>query len=191
MKRTLLLAAIILSAALGLSATQAQAEAVHDNGAIGFHNSEAPLGVRWWFSSQKMALDLGLGFSSTPGSLDSDESVMGFALDVGLPIVLKSWDRLHLIVRPGILYQSQEFQFTDPGPPVSIDTETATQFSVTGELEAEVFLIDNFSVSASHGIAFSSFDPGFPGSDSSTSFGTIDGNFTEVGFHLYCFGGGQ
>lgn len=191
MKRTLLMAAVIMSAAIGLSPTRVEAQAEHHNGALGFHNVEAPVGVRWWFTGQKMALDLGVGFSSSPGFIDPDEKVTDYAIDVGLPIVLKSWDRVHLILRPGFLYQSFGFQVdTDPDPLVTnIDTENATQFVVAGELEAEVFIVDNFSVSASHGIGFVTFDSGLPNSDSQSSFGTLGNNFTEIGFHLYVFGG--
>ena len=53
----------------------------------------------------------------------------------------------------------------------------------------EVFLVDNFSVSASHGIGFVSFEP--VGGDSETSFTTIGRNFTTVGFHMYFLGGSQ
>jgi hypothetical protein len=63
-----------------------------------------------------------------------------------------------------------------------------TSFSLTAEIEAEVFIVDNFSVSASHGIGFFSVDPA-GGGDSSTSFGTLGNNFSHIGFHVYFFGG--
>ena len=58
------------------------------------------------------------------------------------------------------------------------------------EPEAEVFLADNFSVSASNGIGFTNTDPGGAGS-SETSFSTFGNNFTNIGFHFYFFGGGH
>ena len=58
-------------------------------------------------------------------------------------------------------------------------------------LKGEVFLADNFSVSASHGIYFASFDSGAPGADSQTLYGTLGNNFTEVGFHMYLWGTGH
>jgi hypothetical protein len=167
-------------------------DATHNAGGVGFHNVEAPLGVRWWFAGQKVGIDLGVGFTNSPSGIDPDEKVNGFALDVGVPFVAHSWERAHVLLRPGILYQSQEVGFdSDPGTPgVQFDTETQSQFVVSGEIEGEVFLVDNISVSASTGIAFVSFDPGF-GADSESSFGTFGNNFTNVGFHLYFFGGGQ
>ena len=55
------------------------------------------------------------------------------------------------------------------------------------EIEAEIFIVDNVSVSASHGIAFSSFNPPGPG-DSESTFSTFGNNFTQVGFHVYFLG---
>ena len=86
--------------------------------------------------------------------------------------------QLH-VFRPGLLYQSQQVGFdADPGAGLTFDTESQTTMTVLAELEAEIFLRDNFSVSASHGIAFRSYDPGF-GADSETSFGTFGNNFTS------------
>jgi hypothetical protein len=57
---------------------------------------------------------------------------------------------------------------------------------IQGELEAEVFLVDNVSVSASQGFQFTNFDPAVGGSE--TDFGTTGANFTNLGFHVYLFG---
>jgi hypothetical protein len=94
---------------------------------------------------------------------------------------------VHFMFRPGLLYQSSEVEST--APPTPFDTETSKNLRISGELEVEAFLLDNFSVSASHGIAFNSFDPAGPG-DKLTSFSTIGNNFTNIGFHVYLFGGG-
>jgi hypothetical protein len=160
----------------------------HRNGGLGFHNIEAPIGVRWWFAGQKVGVDLGLGFASTPAPSYSDEQLTGWTIEVGVPFVIQSWSRAHIIVRPGLLYDSQQFEATSP--PTPFDTEDGTTFVVTGEIEAEVFLVDNFSVSASHGIGFASFDPP-GGGDSITSFSTFGNNFTNIGFHVYFFGGSE
>ena len=159
--------------------------AEHNKGSIGFHNSSAPLGVRWWLGPEKFALDLGLGFHSEK-ALPSypDEKVTGWALDVGVPIVLKSWTRVHVLLRPGILYESQQVVVTSP--PVAFDTENEKTLNVSGEIEAEAFLLDNFSVSASTGIAYQSIDQPGPG-DKITSFSTIGNEFTNIGFHVYLF----
>lgn len=164
------------------------APAEHRNGGLGFHNIDAPIGLRWWFSGQKVGLDLGLGLRSTPAPSYSDESLTGWTVEVGVPLVIHSWSRAHVLFRPGLLYDSQQFQSTSP--PTDFDTENGTTFIVTGEIEGEVYLVDNFSVSASHGIGFSSFDPP-GGGDSITSFSTFGNNFTNIGFHLYFLGGSR
>jgi hypothetical protein len=157
----------------------------HLSGSVGFHNTAAPLGGRWWFAGQQVGIDVGLGFSSRPSETDPSHKVSGWAFDGGVPFIFHSWDRAHLILRPGILYQSQE---AGVGAGPTFTTITPSQFALTGELEAEVFLADNISFSASDGIAFTSFHPDVPGEDSTTSFETIGHNFTEVGFHVYFFG---
>ncbi|MEO5618363.1 MAG: hypothetical protein ABIS67_11365 [Candidatus Eisenbacteria bacterium] len=166
----------------------------HFNGGLGFHSVEAPIGVRWWFAGQKVGLDLGLGYGSRPASSDGypDENLTNYALEVGVPFVFKSWDRVHVMFRPGLLYQSSDYTISDatPPPPEPFKTESATSMTIVGEFEAEVFLANNLSVSASHGIGFTSTDPGGI-ADSETTFGTFGNNFTNIGFHFYFFGGGQ
>lgn len=163
-------------------------EARHHRVGPGFHSVEAPLGVRWWFSGQKVAIDLGLGFSSEPASIDPNEKETSFALEAGVPIVCHSWDRVHALIRPGILYQSQQIGFDADGttPGLQYDTVNATTFDIMLEGEAEVFLAEQVSVSAAHGIGLRRFSPGF-GADSETSFGTRGNNFTTIGFHIYMF----
>jgi len=180
--------AFVVAALVTLPASS-QAQAEHANGGLGFHSTAAPVGLRWWTAGQKIGVDLGLGFTAESAADDDypDEKLNSWAVDVGVPFVLKSWDRVHFMFRPGLLYQSQ--QVTATTFPAPFDTEDRTTFTVSGELEAEVFLADNVSVSASHGVGFTSINP--PGSgDNITSFRTIGNNFTEVGFHIYVFGGG-
>ncbi len=155
------------------------------NGGLGFHNIEAPLGIRWWLSGQKIAIDAGIGFGSEE-NVAVDENLSHWALDFGVPMCVKSWDKVHFMVCPGIVYTSEE-DVIDPGPPVVTDNSTA--FSIGAELEAEVFLVDNFSVSASQGFAFVNTDPAV--GQSTTDWGTTGSNFTHIGFHVYLFGGGQ
>ena len=148
----------------------------HHSVGLGFHDTDAPIGLRWWFSGQKVALDAGIGFES----LDTgDDDLNSFALDVGVPILLRSWDRFHFLVRPGLLFETEEVI-------VLGEEEQDKFFAITGELEAEVFLTDNVSFSASHGIAVINRDPAV--GEDTTDFGTIGRNFTEVGFHVYLFG---
>jgi hypothetical protein len=166
---------VVLALALGTGVAAAQEH--HMKGALGFHEVDAPLGIRWWFS-EKMAFDGGLGFGSDE---IGGENFSHMALDLGLPITLKSWDRVHFIVRPGIVYRTQEV----PTPPAGTDNNT--QMVIQGELEAEVFLVENFSVSAAHGFAIVNNDPAVGGS--TTDYGTTGANFTNIGFHVYLFGG--
>ena len=191
MKRLFLAVSCSFALIAGTTVAFAEApDAMHASGGVGFHDSSAPLGLRWWLGGQKVGIDVGLGFSSTPSAIDSKEKETGWAIDLGVPLVLHSWQAAHVLFRPGLLYQSQEIGFdADPTTPgVQFDTEKQTTTRVQAELEAEIFVRDNVSVSASHGIAFESFDPGF-GADSESSFGTIGHNFTTIGFHVYFLGG--
>lgn len=191
MKRVglILAASAVLSLGVaGAAFAQDGAGPVHKSVGCGFHSIEAPLGLRWWFAEQKMAFDLGLGFTSSPAGIDPDESEKAYALEFGVPIVLHRWDRAHALLRPGLLHQTQQIGFdADPVTPgVQFDTENQTRLDILLEAEAEVFLADNVSVSAAHGIGVRRFDPGF-GGDTSTSWGTRGNNFTTIGFHVYMF----
>jgi hypothetical protein len=190
MKRRSVVIVAILSTVgvLPMSARSQSDLPQHPNGSLGFHTTAAPLGGRWWFGAQKVGIDFGLGFSSTPAPSYDDESLMGVTVDVGVPIVLKNWDKVHLMFRPGLLYATQEEQMSSPPDP--FDSDDATTMGVTLEIEGEVFIVDNFSVSASHGIGFFSDDPAGPG-DSRSSFTTLGNNFSHIGFHVYFFGGGS
>jgi hypothetical protein len=190
MKRSYLAAACsLVLVAAATTAFAAAPDAMHARGGLGFHNSVAPIGLRWWLSGEKVGIDVGLGITSTPANVDPDEKEMGWAFEAGVPFVMHSWDAVHVLFRPGLLYQSQEVGFdADPGTSgIQFDTENQTRFSVAAEIEAEVFLRDNVSVSASHGLAWETFDPGF-GADSESSFGTFGNNFTNIGFHVYFLG---
>jgi len=215
MRRVIVVAcAVALVAGFGAGRASADMDshmdgvAVHNSIGLGFHNTEAPIGVRWWFAGQKVGLDLGIGVTNIeaedasslgPGfdpddpAVD-DETIMGWALDVGVPLVLRSWPKAHFMVRPGLLFTSQEVPFDEDlaTPGVQFDTESETSFAVRSELEGEVFLADNVSVSASHGLQFTSSTPadfpGFAESESSTTFSTFGRNFTTVGFHWYLWG---
>ena len=189
MKKLLIAATATLLTSLALTpAVHADApDAQHGSIGLGFHNVAAPVGVRWWLSGQKVGIDLGIGFGNE-SAIDfgyPDEKISHWALDAGVPFVIHSWDRAHVILRPGLLYKSQEVPVT--AFPTPLDTENATDLSILGEIEAEIFIVDNVSVSASHGIAFESFNPPGPG-DSQSSFTTFGNNFTQVGFHVYFLG---
>jgi hypothetical protein len=184
MRRLIIVVAALVMLISVRTSTWAQ-EADHADGSIGFHNTSAPIGIRWWFSGQKVAIDAGLGFGSDPAPLYPDEKITNWTVDFGVPLVMKSWDRVHVIFRPGLLYHSQQVVTTSP--PTAFNTDDETSFSLTAEIEGEVFLADNVSFSASEGLEFNSLNPVGPG-DSITSFSTLGRNFTQVGFHLYFLG---
>ena len=174
MKRMLSLAALALVVGAGVASAQPS----HPKGGLGFHDASVPVGVRWWISD-KVGLDAAIGFGSNEvGS----ETFTNWGLDIGVPIMLKSWDRVHFMFRPGIEYFSQEVPLI-PGP----GTDNDTDMLILAELEAEVFLAENFSVSASHGLGIVNRDPA--NGASTTDWSTFGGNFTNVGFHVYLFGG--
>lgn len=165
--------------------------AEHRSIGLGFHDSDAPIGVRWWMAGQKVGIDLGLGYdreaASTLGfTAFPDEHLSKFTINAGIPIVMKSWSRVHFLFRPGISYASQQLPDT-LATPANFSTLKEKTLRITGELEAEVFLADNFSVSASHGIGYESFDPAYS-DKKETAFFTLGNNFTNIGFHVYLFG---
>jgi hypothetical protein len=190
MSRRISAVAVVLLALFCVSPSPARAQddghAEHNKGGIGFHDTTAPLGVRWWLASQKVGIDLGFGFSSDDAAPDGypDETLKSWAIGAGVPIVLRSWPRVHVLFRPGLLYSSQEVE--DDTTPAVFDTESQKTLQIAAEIEGEAFILENFSVSASTGLAYESFDPGF-GLEKVTSFSTIGNNFTNVGFHVYLF----
>lgn len=194
MNRFMSVLAVILFALLAVPASapaQDMPAGEHKNIGLGFHDLSAPVGVRWWFAGQKVGVDLGIGFSSESATFDGfpDDNTSRLAFDVGVPIVVKSWPRVHVLFRPGFFYEKDEE--IEPGLDPLVDpfeTFDVKTMRISGELEAEVFLMENLSVSASHGLAYESIDvEGLD--DKATGFGTLGNNFTEVGFHMYLFGG--
>ena len=181
----------------GLAHAQEGKTAEHKNVGIGFHTTDAPLGVRWWLNNQKLAIDLGVGFGSDEAQNGyPDESVSNWAIEAGVPIVLKSWPRVHVLARPGIRYESQEVVISNGPPPPAgepFDTDDATDLLITAEIEGEAFLFENFSISASTGLFYRSHQPAdFDPADGlepekENSFNTFGNNFTNIGFHIYLF----
>lgn len=194
MNRSLSVLAVTLFAVLTIAPSFAIAQdmpAEHKSIGLGFHESNAPIGVRWWMAGQKVGIDLGLGYDreAADGLGFPDEHLSRFTLNAGVPIVLKSWSRVHFMFRPGISYSSQQEPDT-LATPSNFSTLNAKTLQITGELEAEVFLADNFSVSASHGIGYESFDPAYSDKKQNAFF-TLGNNFTNIGFHVYLFGSGS
>lgn len=158
-----------------------------NTGPVGISASPT-VGIRHWFTSS-MGGDIAVGFVSTSLELNgtkTDEG-SGFAFDAGLPISMKSWDKVNVIFRPGFAFQSATAKDkTSPTPPNELK---ATVYAVTGELEVEWMIAEKLSISAAHGIAYSSTkieDNDSPVNEAKLSgFGTIGNNFTTLGFHVY------
>lgn len=177
--------AMFLSLGLGLAGIALPSFAAeHNNGGLGFRSTSAPVGIRWWMSGQKVAIDAGLGFASQDAG---DETLTRFTIDAGVPLVWKSWDQVHAMFRPGIMFTSQDQLIPDPDGP-GVEKDSATSLSIMAEIETEVFLASNVSMSGAFGLAITNNSPAGEG-DSATNFGLTGDNFAHLGFHVYLFGG--
>ncbi len=193
MKKILTLSSLLLTVAVA-------AHAQDPMGGLGFRSgptvstatlgfSASPtIGVRQWFTGQ-FGGDLAVGFASITAEnngIKTDEGT-GFAFDLGLPISLKSWDKVNFIFRPGFTFVSATLKDkTSPTPPNELK---GTGLSVSGELEVEWMLADKVSISAAHGIAYNSLkleDNDSPAGELKLNgFNSTGENFTQLGFHVY------
>jgi len=157
-----------------------------DTGPVGL--SAAPtVGVRQWFSP-KVGVDAAIGFTTfslESNSTTTDEGT-GFSVDVGVPISLKSWEKVNFIFRPGFVWANATLKDKTTTPTYEL---TANAWAVSGEFEVEWMVAEKLSISAAHGIAYSSAkveDNNSPVNEAKLSgFSTIGSNFTQVGFHVY------
>ena len=198
MKRTswaVLALAAMLATAVTFSMAYADSHTESSNmehtakGGLGFRTLDAPIGLRWWFTDQ-VGLDAGVGFESTKVNFTdvnnnpADETLSKFSIDVGMPWALKRWDKVHFLLRPGVLYTTEDdadlFFISD-----GAFKEKRNTITVTGELELELFLAKNASISASHGVGFVSTKLDLAGQEADTFFGSFGSDFTTLGFHVY------
>ena len=136
---------------------------------LGFINNEAPVGGIYWLNA-KVGINAGFGFESIDATPDA---LTNFAFDFGVPfVVYNTSDRVNFYLRPGLLFQSM-----DQGG------GSDTQMDLTASLMFEVFVTDDFSVSAAHGFGVSIYSP--DQGDSMTNFGTFGDNWTNFGFYYY------
>jgi hypothetical protein len=142
---------------------------------LGYFRPEAPVGGRAWVS-EKIAIDLGVGFSLF--SPDEGESESAFVVDGGVPIVLQEAGNAKFFLRPGFTFASS------PEPTVDDADNKLTQFWVSGSFGVEYFFTDNFSIQAAHGVLFKSVDPDAAGGKY-TEFVTEDFGVSNIGFHFY------
>jgi hypothetical protein len=174
MKRTTLSVALTC---LGLVTLTSFANAAM--GGIGFHTTDAPIGVRHWFT-EKVAGDAGIGYVTDkteqgPGEVKATTT----SVELGLPISVAKLDKAHLLFRPGYEYFMTKDEAT--GSP---DVKT-TGNGFSAELEVEYWLTEKLSLSASHGVFFGSSEDDRTPKRKVTTVTTFGENFTNVGFHLY------
>lgn len=160
-----------------------------DNANVSFSVSPA-VGVRQWLT-EKVGFDAAIGFSSLESeqnnpSLKLDKGT-GFVFDIGMPVVLKKMDKVNFIVRPGLTYgTATATDKTLASAPNEFETKL---MSFSGEFEVEFMLTDNLSISAAHGISYSSVKVSDNSSPSNEielkGFETTGNNFTQLGFHVY------
>lgn len=163
---------ILLSLTLvAMLATGASAADRTGEFAMGFNNSDAPVGARYFFS-EKVGIDAGLGFQSDDLG---EESATSLWLEVGIPYVLFDYENSFFFVRPALTYASLDDRVFGSG---TIDD---TWSVVTGSLNlgAEVRLAERFGLTFQHGLGFTNVSP--PEGDSLTNFGTLGENVTEAG----------
>ena len=162
---------LFFTVALSLIATAAMAHDVTGRMGLGFVSTDAPVGLRYWVN-EKIGIDAGIGFQSEEvftGVGDETESQTTFVLNGGVPFIFNAMaDRVNFLLRPGLQFTSYE---------------GGTGIELTGALEFEVFVTDDFSVSAAHGLAIMMDSP--DEGDSTTDFGLFGNNWTSFGFHYY------
>jgi len=161
--------AIRIALAVALVATAVLPASAAESGqfALGFTTTSAPVGGRYWLT-EKVGIDIGLGFEPR-----DDNDKKDFAVSLGAPIELVDAGRARFNLRPGFHFAS-----IDQG------TESDTIMHFLAQFEFEVFMVENFSVRASHGAAVRVYDPA-AGGDSSVDLMTTGGNLTSVGFFFY------
>jgi hypothetical protein len=146
--------------------------------ALGFYNSDAPVGVRYW-ATDVVAVDVGVGFQAN--DLDT-ATTTNFWLEAAIPIKVFEGDRSHFYVRPGVVFGVLDDRDFGTG---TLD-EKWTSIDFTGALGAEVFFGEHFSVEASHGVVLNYLSPPKQvSSDSRINFRTFGNGLTQVGFRFY------
>ena len=161
---------------------------------LGYFNSDAPVGARFW-ASERLGVDIGVGFESVqemwspdPGNVDATkESFTSFWFEAGFPYVVFPGDRANFFIRPGVVLGILDDRVygtvTEDGNGLD---ETWTQITFSLTPGAEVFFGEHFSLEAGHGIQIQITTPPDAISDESfTDIKTFDASVTYLGFHFY------
>jgi hypothetical protein len=163
---------ITLTALVAVLALATVAGAAERKGefALGFSNSDAPVGVRY-FTSDKVAIDVGLGFESMDVMAEGGtETATNFFVEGGLSYVVFDYMDSFFFVRPAIMYAS-----FDEMDPMGLDS----RLRVEANLGAEVRLAERFGLTFQHGLAYQSDSPQGDG-DSLTTIHTFGENVTQA-----------
>jgi hypothetical protein len=173
--RTIAITTLALVLALGSTATAADREGEF---ALGFNTTDAPVGLRYFFS-EKVGADLGLGFESTDLGAESATSMF---LELGVSYILFDYDSSYFFVRPALGYASLDDRVYGTG--TADATWTRLDFELN--LGAEVRLAERFGLTFQHGLRFTSTSlpdeiVGDGEEDSYTDFSTFGENVTEAG----------
>ncbi len=164
--------------------------------ALGYFDSQAPLGVRYWFSP-RLGADLGVGFEAiryplgmnTAAKVADKEGANSLWLEAGIPYVVYPTERANLFVRLGgvlgfpddNLYSYNLGRGND-----TITGHTSTYFSLKLTPGVEFWVTDNFSLEVAHGVEFLVLDPYKTSKvDASYRFGSTASSLTQIGFHFY------
>lgn len=165
---------------------------------VGFFNSDAPVGVRYWMNDG-MAVDFGIGlnvqnnqeYSTSTGP--ETTSFFDYAFDIGLPIVMHGEENMIVYFRPGVsIVGDQDF---DPSATAQAG-DKAYETNIRGEiaLGGEFFLGQlgwpNLSFSGQVGVGIDVNSPRDENADSNITFstGTTGVDITQsanAGFRIY------
>lgn len=160
-----------------LGSTAALAVEKEGTFALGFSNSEAPVGLRY-FMNEQMGLDLGLGFESKDLG---EESGTSFWFEAGLTYVVKDYEQAFFFVRPALGFASLDNRVYGSGP----SDEKWTKMRLGANLGAEVRLAHHFGLTFQHGLAFVNTsvpdEVAAGGEDSFSDLMTTGENITEAG----------
>jgi hypothetical protein len=143
---------------------------------LGFTSLDAPVGLRYWFTP-RMGVDLGFGYHSF-GDFGGGDRLNNYTVAAALPInIHRVGDRVSFNFLPGVAYSKLEDVSSSYYPGKFID--------ISARLEFEVFVTQDLSVSAAHGVMVSIINPDDSTLDNVTDFNTTGSNLTEFGVHYY------
>ncbi len=195
-KRILMAAAALLLAVPVISS----AKDMKGRFGCGFNSSQAPIGARYWFSNT-LGADLGIGFEAvrfpkgknTAEKAAEKEGANSFWIEAGIPFVVYPTEKANLMIHlSGLLGfeddNRYEYHLPHLGDTITytITGHTSTRFSIRLTPTVELWLTDNFSLQAGHGVEFQIVNPYKETKvDASYRFGTFAAPITEFGFHFY------